>query len=47
MIHGPCENANRAAPCMKDSLKIVIHDKENQALKCTPNFVFKEVLENL
>lgn len=31
----------------KKGLKIVIHDKENQALKCTTNVVFKEVFENL
>jgi len=27
MIHGPYENENSAAACMKDGLKIVIYDK--------------------
>jgi len=31
----------------KKGLKIVIHNKENQALKSTTNVVFKEVFENL
>jgi ATP-dependent DNA helicase PIF1 len=31
----------------KKGLKILIHDKENQALKSTTNVVFKEVFENL